>query len=404
MSVLDWKHRACPVCESTDAESLHEQRFLLPEGHPLADRYTVVCCRGCGFVYADIVIDQAKFDAFYADCSKYEDAGTATGGGFAAWDQQRLRDTAQEIAKWAPKDARVLDIGCANGGLLAELRKLGFSRLTGIDPSPACVRNTARLGLESKKGSFSDLAGLGRFDLIIVSHVLEHVHDLRSALEAIRRILAPAGLVYAETPDASRYHQFIVAPFQDFNTEHINHFSATCLARLFHNFGFARAGGGAKNVQSSRDSLTPAVFGIFHRATSAAPRKDDDLRECILAYIEGSRKLLRQIDAQLDENLLGSPAVIVWGTGQLTMKLLCESSLARQNIAAFVDSNPINQGKSLRGVRVISPQDLSESGLDHPIVIGSLLHGRDITDAIRAKYGLANRLIELRPAEASPAR
>jgi 2-polyprenyl-3-methyl-5-hydroxy-6-metoxy-1,4-benzoquinol methylase len=367
----------------------------------LADHYTVVCCRNCGFVYADTVVDQKKFDAFYADCSKYEDLSTGTGGGLTPWDQQRLADSAQEIAKWVAKDARVLDIGCANGGLLAELRKLGFSRLTGIDPSPACVRNTAALGIDARKGSFADVPALGKFDLIIVSHVLEHVHDLHPAMDAMCAALAPNGIVYAETPDASRYHQFVVAPFQDFNTEHINHFSATCQSRLFHNFGLARLGGGTKNIASSRDSLTPAVFGIFRNGGSNdAPTKDDDLRGCILAYIETSQALLDEIDDHLENHLSGTP-VIVWGTGQLTMKLLCESSLAHLEIAAFVDSNPINQGKSLRGVRVLSPRELAASGLKYPIVIGSLLHGQDIIAGIRTSLGLGNLLVELRPTESS---
>jgi hypothetical protein len=34
-------HRRCPICNRTDGEPLHEQRFILPEGYPLAERYTV---------------------------------------------------------------------------------------------------------------------------------------------------------------------------------------------------------------------------------------------------------------------------------------------------------------------------------------------------------------------------
>src|ERR1700740_504943 len=113
--------RPCPVCSATVCLALHEQRFILPEGHPLSDGYMVVSCESCGFVYADTGVAHQQFDDFYARFSKYEDAQTGTGTGLTAWDQKRLSDTAREIARSVDRGARVLDLGCANGGLLAEL-------------------------------------------------------------------------------------------------------------------------------------------------------------------------------------------------------------------------------------------------------------------------------------------
>src|SRR5712691_7865737 len=392
--------RSCPVCSATICEPLHKQRFILPERHPLSDGYSVVSCESCGFVYADTSLRQQQFDDFYARFSKYEDPQTGTGTGLTAWDQKRLSDTAREIARCVDRDARVLDLGCANGGLLAELRKIGFSRLAGLDPSPACVRNTAALGFDCQRGCLPNLpSDLGEFDCVILSHVLEHVLDLRAAMTALSNIV----MVYAEVPDAARYHLFLVAPFQDFNTEHINHFSSTCLTNLFRLFGYEKGSGGHKDIASSADSLTPAVYGLYRR-TAAAPApvlNDRNLREAIGLYISGSRQLLDAIDSHLAESLKGSPAVVVWGTGQLTMKLLCETVLGSHSIAAFVDSNPINQGALIRGVPVLSPLELQRSGLMEPIVIGSLLHGQDIIAGIRERYRLANPLIGLRPAVTS---
>jgi len=132
--------RACPVCESTMAARLQEMRFALPDGHPLADQYDVVCCEQCGFVYADTPSSQADYDVYYAELSKYSDATTATGAGLQGWDRARLTETAAQLAaRLGNPSARVVDIGCANGGLLAELANLGYQRLYGVDPSPACV-------------------------------------------------------------------------------------------------------------------------------------------------------------------------------------------------------------------------------------------------------------------------
>lgn len=106
----------CPVCDNTRNEVLHTQRFVLPEGHPLAAGYDVVCCRQCGFAYADTTVGQREYDEFYARLSKYTDNQTSTGGGLAAWDADRLRRTAQDIARVIPQpDAHIMDITLSVG-------------------------------------------------------------------------------------------------------------------------------------------------------------------------------------------------------------------------------------------------------------------------------------------------
>ena len=100
---------------------MHTQKFALPENHILPKVYDVVVCSVCGFVFADTTAKQDDYDVFYRDFSKYEDVTVSSGGGLCEWDKNRLHET----AKWLDsaidnKSASILDIGCANGGLLHE--------------------------------------------------------------------------------------------------------------------------------------------------------------------------------------------------------------------------------------------------------------------------------------------
>ena len=187
--------RNCPICEEIYCKVLHTQKFVLPEGHPLAGGYDVVCCEHCGFVYADTVATQKDYECFYAKFSKYEDNKTSSGGGDTPWDAKRFEDTALHIGRFLPDTkSRILDIGCANGGLLKTLRKSGFENLCGIDPSPVCVANTQSSGIEAHTGSLFQIPdGLGRFDFIILSHVLEHIRDLKAAIQAIGGLTRAGG-------------------------------------------------------------------------------------------------------------------------------------------------------------------------------------------------------------------
>ncbi len=148
--------RPCPLCDGAAADVLHTQTFALPEGHPLAAGYQVVCCQACGFVYADTTVTQADYDRFYATSSKYEDNGTSTGGGGAPWDEQRLADMARWLSARVPHhEARILDIGCANAGLLRRPSKIGLSAARRRGP-------LARVRGQRPQAGDSRLAGFAR--------------------------------------------------------------------------------------------------------------------------------------------------------------------------------------------------------------------------------------------------
>lgn len=227
--------RKCPICDCREGQILHTQIFALSAGHPLQDRCDFVACNECGFCFADTSVSQSTYDSYYAAMSKYADSATSTGAGLLPWDADRLDQLAGQVAAFAPDpSSRILDVGCATGGLLAALQVRGYMNACGIDPAPACVDKADQVARgQVWTGTLSQFpADIGTFDGILLSHVMEHVRDVRIAMKRLCELLNPGGWVYIEVPDATRYEQFLIAPFQDFNTEHINHFSDVSLANL----------------------------------------------------------------------------------------------------------------------------------------------------------------------------
>ena len=105
----------------------------------------------------------------------------------------------------------------------------------GIDPSPTCVQEAEKTpGVRGFVGSLSEMPkAVSPYNVVVLSHVLEHVRDVHPALENLKVQMRTGSLLYVEVPDAARYADYAWSPFQDFNTEHINHFSpqflsATC--------------------------------------------------------------------------------------------------------------------------------------------------------------------------------
>ena len=391
--------RACGACGATGAKACHHQRFVVPEGYPLPSSYDVVVCQRCGFVYADPRATQQDYDRFYCEWSKYDDATTATGGGLSEYDAGRLARTAADIARVLPsRAASILDAGCATGGLLTALHQVGFTAVAGIDPSPRCASACRERGFEAYVGSISAAPPhLPKFDCVVFSHVLEHVYDIPAFFDAARKLVSPGGYLYIETPDAARYSDYLYAPFQEFNTEHINHFSAQTMKTAVRRFGYEAVVVEQKVVRTGKDMDYPAVFGIFRDAGLSpdehSASRDTRLPEQIGEYIRRSGIQMAAIDRHLAVDLRGRKKIILWGAGQLTMKLLTLPSLAGTELRALVDNNPILQGKRIANAVVMSPKDLRDT--DDPIVIGTLLHTDAITGQIR-RLGLDNPVIELR--------
>jgi len=388
--------RNCAVCSGAEVEVLHTQEFYLPEGHPLSAGYNVVACQACGFVFADTIVDQAAYDLFYAKRSKYEDSRNSTGSGLNDWDARRLGDVADVVAGQAEgTSARILDLGCANGGLLAALKSRGFLNLTGVDPSESCATATRQLHkIDAVAASLYALPDLGLFDIITLSHVLEHLEDLRGAARNFARLLRPNGMVYIEVPDASRYSEFLIAPFQDFNTEHINHFSHRSLRRLMATVGLVPFVEGRKTIESAKGVPYPALYGFYSAGKPEAEAgKDEAFVGQIKLYIEKSQKMLEQMDDTIAGAIAKNRRVVVWGTGQLTSKLLAKTRLAQADIVSFIDSNPIHHGEVWMGKPVVAPESFVDSTA--ALLIATTIHQDDIVAAI-GRLGLPNELVLLR--------
>jgi SAM-dependent methyltransferase len=390
--------RVCPACQADGFTVLHTQRLTLPDQFDLPESFDLVSCRSCGMVYSDVDYTGEQLQAYYSS-DTYEFGSQLTDERLRAEppsspaDHDRLAWLSTYVSdNFLDKTTRILDIGCASGLLLALLRQEGFSSVQGIDPSAQAVRNAQRYGLDARTGSLECLPGdLGEFDLVIMSHVLEHVLHTPTVLAQVTNLLAPGGQVYIEVPDASRYGEYLVEPFNEINLEHINHFSLGHLSALLAAQGYRRVSVGQREFALTTDWPYPAIYG---RWTPTAPadqapgstegRTDLDdsaaLARSVLRYIAGSTALIEKIDRWLLRNLGAHTEVTVRCLGYRAWTLLGASVLRNLDVVRAIDVNPLKQQWSLRGVPVLSPAEDLDSVL--PVVVLAY----QIEGAVRAEY------------------
>jgi SAM-dependent methyltransferase len=116
---------------------------------------------------------------------------------------------AQRFRRFLPADTTrpILDVGCGSGAFLDALRSFGYTRLEGVDLSPAQVEAGRARGLNGITLTPAvDHLRLypGRYALITAFNVLEHQTraELFELLDAIYAALAPGGRLIAVVPNA----------------------------------------------------------------------------------------------------------------------------------------------------------------------------------------------------------
>lgn len=101
-----------------------------------------------------------------------------------------------------PLNAPMLDYGCGTGGWLLAMRERGYSRLAGFDIA-ANTGYRARLekvGIQVFDQRELDEAPAGKFQLIRLEHVLEHLQTPTRTLARIHQLLEPGGWLVLTIP------------------------------------------------------------------------------------------------------------------------------------------------------------------------------------------------------------
>jgi len=216
----------CPLCGSDRSKYFDRREF---RGQVVTNRL----CQECGLVYQSPRMTDAESAAFYAEEYRllYEGSTDPTARNVTV---QRAR--AESLLTFArpvvEKVARHLDIGCSLGILLQRFAETYHCQPVGIEPGEA-HRARARKERLTVYAALEELAkaGEGRFDLISLSHVLEHLPNPVGYLAYLREtILVSDGKLLLEVPNLYAHDSFKVA--------HLVSYSAHSLAQVVTKAGY----------------------------------------------------------------------------------------------------------------------------------------------------------------------
>jgi SAM-dependent methyltransferase len=134
---------------------------------------------------------------------------------------------------------KVLDAGCATGALLDKLRNRGWET-TGVEISPAAAYARRERGLDVRSLPLEENRFPGAyFDLVLASHLIEHLTDPKAFVREVCRITAPGGRFFVTTPNIAGFQaRLFRGRWRSAIFDHLYLFSIRTLSRLLREQGF----------------------------------------------------------------------------------------------------------------------------------------------------------------------
>jgi SAM-dependent methyltransferase len=197
---------ACPTCGVDDG------RFVGMRGgkyhrYGLGIANRIVRCRRCGLRYANPFPYPVDSQELYGDPEKYfahQDTSERVGGG-----QALVREFRTHLRR--PLGS-LLDVGSGRGEILQAARLEGVERVTGLELSDAMVKHAEQhYGVSVKRQTVEEYAATApsRFDAVVLSAVLEHVHDPDSMIAAVKKLTVPGSFLYLDIPNETNLLAFV---------------------------------------------------------------------------------------------------------------------------------------------------------------------------------------------------
>lgn len=230
----------CCLCGSKDHQAVIEGRDYEAGWR---GPFQVVRCAGCGLVYTcpRPTLESLLLHYYPDDYLCYRPMGHPLLHRLRMRIYHRPRHRA--LAAIAPcARPRLLDVGCADGKFLRYLAERTDWEVWGVEPNRKIADRGRAAGL-SIVDSTLEGAGFedGFFDIVTMSHVIEHVLDPLATLKEAARILRRGGVLQTEQPD-------LEAPARRLwgrrwwgwhLPRHLHHFTARTLTRLIEKAGLA---------------------------------------------------------------------------------------------------------------------------------------------------------------------
>jgi hypothetical protein len=269
----------------------------------------------------------------------------------------------------AGREARIVAASYKDASTIDRFRRLGYGGALQLDPRAHLEVDADRAEIETVQDRLTAdraariAASLGRADVALMRHVIEHTHSIHAFAAAIRALVKPGGVAVFEVPDFEPSLRHF-----DYSTlweEHVYCFTPTTLPATCARLGF--------EVLRTINYAYPIenALVVMVRVGSAKPDPSHltaaDLAQNLqlgAAYAEAHPVRCKRLQQYLSDFRRRVGPVAVFGAGHLTCKYI--NLMGIGGLVDFVaDADPNKLGKFMPGsaLPILHPSELEARGV-----------------------------------------
>ena len=334
--------RSCVICGG-ETELLTCDDWRLPGigTHSIG----ISACRQCSAVIQSPTVHQETMLDFYQHLAVYTNPGRA--GKPAAG---KVRDVNEQLAfierELGRLPASCLQVGSSDGYTLSRFEAAGVARVLGLDVGEeSAALAMEQYGIQTELNTLESFETDERFELIVLSHVLEHLYQPAEALQRCAKLQAGVTNphMYIEIP---LFTEPALLPPGFFSFEHINHFTEVDIRRLVTQNGYQVVA----SVVHTDSNLAPIIGLLTRPSTTPAVARfpASNARELAQAYLEQERGTWSQIGEKVKSQVAAGTRCYVWGCGVHTTQLFAFTDLDQHlDVVSLLDSSSLKWGVKL---------------------------------------------------------
>ena len=301
-------------------------------------------CRNCGSVCQSPTVTHNQMLTFYKTLAVYTNPGRA--GQPSASKVTDLNEQLRFIERGMGRlPNSVLQIGSSDGYSLSRFKAAGVDRVLGVEPSKSSADLAQLLyNIETITNSAEDFKTDENFELILLTHVLEHLFEPQKTLDKCLKQQAQIdeGFIYIEVPLLATVESLCPGFFA---FEHVNYYTRQNLIQSLELTGYSVV----SLVEHYNSNLSP-VIGVL-ASTKKQKYVDTPLnefernKEILEHYRIRELKSWQQKLNKILLDLQNQKRLFLWGAGIHTSQLLANTNLLKVcKISGLIDGSNLKWG------------------------------------------------------------
>lgn len=222
------KISSCQICYSENLISLKKNKNLIIK---------LSKCKQCNIVFQNPILSEKNLYHYYSLLyrgynspnveKKLFDRGSRRG--------KYIYDYIKNYISEEISNKRILEIGSGYGGIINTFKKNNNSVFSQEIDSQCDKFINNNLGIKNYKDINNKNLNMKKFDIIIVSHTLEHIYNITEFLNKISKLIHNTSLIYFEIPN---YEENKHASNRSIQIGHLWYFNEDTIEMVLQKFNY----------------------------------------------------------------------------------------------------------------------------------------------------------------------